>query len=79
VLADYAKARAKKLGLKDLGVRINMAGCLGQCAAGPVAVVYPESVWYTCKTEQDVDAILEQHVIGGKVVSHLLMNNEKIS
>jgi len=44
----YAKQRIKDLGLAgEGGVRVNTSGCLDRCAEGPVAVVYPEGVWYT--------------------------------
>ena len=53
-------------------VRVNKAGCLDRCAAGPVAVVYPEAVWYTYVDEQDIDEIVESHLKNGKVVERLL-------
>ena len=68
------KARAKELGLID--VRINLSGCLDRCENGPSVVIYPEGVWYTCRTKADVDEILESHVIGGGRVERLLMPEE---
>ena len=45
---DHCKSRVKKEGLAGPGeVRVNKAGCMDRCAGGPVAVVYPEGVWYT--------------------------------
>ena len=69
VLRNYMKAKAKKMGLE--GVRINASGCLDRCELGPTVVVYPEGVWYRCATREDVDAVLESHVAGGKPVERL--------
>lgn len=68
-LRNYMKARAKELGLAD--VRINAAQCLDRCADGPTMVIYPEGIWYRYDTREDVDEILERHVIGGQVVERL--------
>lgn len=72
-LRDYMKARAKELGLE--GVRINSAGCLDRCELGPVMVIYPEGVWYSVRTTEDVDAILTAHLGGGAPVEHLRLRN----
>jgi (2Fe-2S) ferredoxin len=45
---------------------------LDRCAAGPVAVVYPEAVWYSFVDVQDIDEIVESHLKNGKVVERLL-------
>ena len=55
------------------GVRVNKAGCLDRCAGGPVAVVYPEAVWYTYVDPQDIDEIVESHLVNGQVVERLLL------
>ena len=69
---DYAKARVKELGLAGEGkVRVNQAGCLDRCAEGPVIVVYPEAVWYTYVDEADVDEIISEHLVHGRVVERL--------
>jgi (2Fe-2S) ferredoxin len=70
---DRCKLRVKEAGLAGPGqVRVNKAGCLDRCAAGPVAVVYPEGVWYSYVDEQDIDEIVESHLKNGKVVERLL-------
>lgn len=70
---DHCKARIKAAGLAGPGqVRVNKAGCLDRCAAGPVAVVYPEGVWYSYVDRSDVDEIVDAHLIGGRVVTRLL-------
>lgn len=71
-LRDYAKARVKSLGLSGAGkVRINISGCLDRCQEGPVIVVYPEEVWYTYIDREDIDEIIDQHLLQGRVVERL--------
>ncbi len=70
---DRCKAQVKAQGLSGPGqVRVNKAGCLDRCAAGPVAVVYPEGVWYTFVDQDDIDEIVESHLKNGQVVERLL-------
>jgi (2Fe-2S) ferredoxin len=52
-------------------VRINKAGCLDRCDHGPVMVVYPEAVWYTYVDKEDVEEIIQEHLINGRVVERL--------
>jgi (2Fe-2S) ferredoxin len=70
-LRDYMKARAKEVGLKD--VRINSAGCLDRCELGPTMVIYPEGVWYSPKTTEDIDEILATHLVAGARVKRLML------
>ncbi len=70
---DHCKSRVKDLGLAGTGqVRVNKAGCLDRCAGGPVAVVYPEGVWYTYVDQTDIDEIVESHLKNGQVVERLV-------
>jgi (2Fe-2S) ferredoxin len=74
-LQKYAKQRIKELNLNGPGkIRINQAGCLDRCELGPTLVVYPEGVWYTYVDQQDIDEIIESHLVHGKVVSRLLID-----
>jgi (2Fe-2S) ferredoxin len=69
---DYAKARVKELGLAGKGsARVNQAGCMDRCEEGPVLVVYPEGVWYTYVDQHDVDEIIEEHLVNGRIVDRL--------
>jgi (2Fe-2S) ferredoxin len=71
---ERCKAQVKAAGLTaDQQVRVNRAGCLDRCEHGPVAVVYPEAVWYTYVDEQDIDEIVESHLNDGTVVHRLLV------
>ena len=70
---DHCKAKVKAMGLNGVGkVRVNKAGCLDRCAAGPVAVVYPEGVWYSYLDTGDIDEIVERHLQHGEVVTRLI-------
>ena len=71
---DRCKSQIKAAGLDGPGkVRVNKAGCLDRCDAGPVAVVYPEAVWYTYVDNHDIDEIVESHLKNGKWVERLLV------
>ncbi len=62
----------KQLNLNGQGkVRINKAGCLDRCEEGPVMVIYPQGTWYTYVDKEDIDEIIDQHLVGGKVVDRL--------
>jgi (2Fe-2S) ferredoxin len=52
-------------------VRVNKAGCLGRCDEGPVLVVYPDNVWYTYVDKEDIDDIIDNHLVHGRVVERL--------
>ncbi len=74
---DHCKARVKQLGLAGKGgVRVNKAGCLDRCAGGPVAVVYPEEVWYSWVDQSDLDEIVERHLRDGEVVERLVLPDD---
>ena len=69
---DRCKSLVKAAGLSGPGqVRVNKAGCLDRCAGGPVAVVYPEAVWYTFVDKSDIDEIVDSHLKNGRVVERL--------
>ena len=71
-LQAYAKDRIGQLKMKGKGkVRINKAGCLDRCDEGPVMVVYPEAVWYTYVDKEDVEEIIQEHLVHGRVVERL--------
>jgi (2Fe-2S) ferredoxin len=76
-LRDYMKNRAKELGLKK--VRINNAGCLDRCELGPTVVVYPEGVWYSVANKEDIDEVLQTHLVqGGRVERLMLQTADKL-
>jgi (2Fe-2S) ferredoxin len=71
-MRNYAKQKIKALGLSGQGqIRINTAGCLDRCSEGPVIVVYPDETWYTYIDKEDIDEIIEEHLIHGRPVERL--------
>ena len=73
---DYMKKRCKELGISGAGrVRINKAGCLDRCESGPVIVIYPEGTWYTYVDRQDLDEIIEKHLVQGNTVERLRLGS----
>ena len=77
-VAKAMKISAYERGLKRV-VRVNKAGCLDQCARGVTCVVYPENVWYGGVTVDDVDEIVERHLVGGEPVERLVIPHEHLT
>ncbi len=70
-------------GLKTRGllgkVRPNIAGCLDACEFGPSVVVYPDNIWYGGLTVDDVDTIIEEHMVEGRPVERLRIRDSRYS
>lgn len=71
-LRAYCKQRVRQLGLSGRGkVRVNKAGCMDRCSEGPTLVVYPEGVWYSYRSREDIDEIIDSHLLHGVPVERL--------
>lgn len=77
-LRERLKQLVANRGLKNR-FRINTAGCLDQCEHGVTVVIYPEAVWYGFVKMEDVEEILESHLIGGVPVRRLILPPECIN
>lgn len=69
---EYMKSQLQQRQLFGPGlIRVSHSGCLGRCALGPMMVVYPDNIWYSYRSIEDIDAIIEQHLIGQTPVTDL--------
>lgn len=69
---EHLKKRLQQLGLSEHGgIQRTKADCLRICADGPIAVVYPDGVWYCKCTPENLDRIIAQHLVEGRIVEDI--------
>ena len=73
IIAEFEKEIAEK-GLAD-EIKVIRTGCYGLCALGPIVVVYPEGAFYSQIKVEDVPEIVDEHLIKGRIVKHLLYDD----
>lgn len=77
-IKELFKKRIKELGL-NINVRVNSAGCLDACEYGVTVVVYPEQIWYGKVRIDDVEEIIQQHIIKNSPVERIKITDEKFN
>ena len=71
----YMREKARAAGVEN--IRLNASGCLDRCEFGPNMVIYPEGVWYHYDTTEDVDEIVQKHLIEGGRVERLMLQPDQ--
>ena len=77
-LRNCFKAELAKRKLGPL-VRANQSGCLDQCELGPTVVIYPQGIWYGGVRPEDVPRIIEETIIGGRILEDLVLRHDQLN
>ncbi len=75
---ELFKSRLKQLGLSS-NIRANSSGCLDACEFGVTIVIYPEQIWYGGVKKEDVEEIIQSHLVNNKPVERLKINNPRFN
>lgn len=78
-MCAYAKAQLLDLQIATGKgfVRVSSSGCLGRCSLGPCIVIYPQGVWYTYSSKEDIENIIKTHFLDGKIATSYVIKDAK--